>query len=144
MVANFGSVTKDKKHTGKTITGNVSKNISFVMPYNIESPKISLTYFGDIVNKNYVTIVLGGRTYYYYIIEKIIDKHDLILQLELDYLHTFKNEILASTAHITRSNNGNKFIRDGLATQLEKPLYSYKSLGSVFTSGLTYIMIKGK
>lgn len=144
MLVSFGNVTKNKYHTSKEVLENIPKNISFLYPYTLDKPKIIVNYDTTILNKNYVTLVLNNKTYYYYIVQKTIDKHDLILQLEMDYLHTYKNEILQCNALISRCSNGNKFIKDNLAVQLQKPIYEYKNLGSVFNSGITYIMIKGK
>lgn len=111
MIVKFAKVKEDKTHFNKNYENVTPKNVTFLMPYNIVTPKISLTFASELLDMNYCGVTMNNKTYYYYIVDKTIDKHDLILQLDLDRLATYKSEILNCKGHITRSNNGNRFIK---------------------------------
>lgn len=143
MIVNFANCDYSNKHTTKSINTIDSIDCIIIEPFNIETPQIKVNR-NNKLQFNYCYFTINGKTYYYYIVDRTINKNDIILTLQEDYLHTWETDILSSIAHITRSNQGNLYLVDNLAKKLENPKVIYKNLGTGLTSGISYIMIKGK
>lgn len=119
-----------------TITGLLTSNCDVI------NPVIKVDYNTNYYNMNYVYIPDFKR--YYYITDIEVVNDTMLLKLHVDVLMSFRNDIKTSTAFITRSNLGSKYIKDNLATKLEDTKVIYRNLGTGLTAGVSYIMIKGK
>lgn len=144
MNVTLGKVTKDKRHFNKSVSSQVVKSCTMIEPFNLREPTIIINYDESILNYNYALITLGGKTYHYYIMNKAINKHNITLNLHLDPLPTYASEIKSSVCHITRSNIGNKLIVDPMAKRLEGNNNVFRVMGTGLSSGVTFVMIKGK
>lgn len=140
----LSQVTKDKTHFNKSMNNQITKICTLIEPYNLREPRIILTYDPTILTYNYASITIGTKTYHYYIMDKTIEKHNCILDLHIDSLHTYANEIKSSPCHITRSSVGSKMIVDDMAKRLEGSTVITRNLGTGLTGSTSYIMIKGK
>lgn len=139
----LGNVKEDKFHFRKTITNEITVECSIIEPFDLENPQITLTSHGK-GNYNYCYFSFGGQIRYYYIVKKIVSKHNIIFELELDYFKTFANEILSSVAHITRSNRGDLYLTDNLAKVRTQKQVVFRNLGGTLGGRVSYIMVKGK
>lgn len=119
----------------KTIVGNIQNDI------DIDNPVFNISLENNVVDYNYCYIEAFNR--YYYITKIEIVNKMLRVYMHIDVLMSFKNDILNSKAHITRSNRGNLFLKDSMAYTTAKPVIQFKNLGTCFTSQASYIMVKG-
>lgn len=119
-----------------SITGHLTEGC------NILQPSILIENREDIVNYNYMYIPAFKR--YYFITDLIYSHKNITISGAVDVLKTYATDIRNSKGFITRSNLGSKYLVDGLAKKLEDTKVVYKNLGSGFTSGVSYILIKGK
>lgn len=143
MQVTLCNCSKNKFHFSKTFTNETNVECSIIEPFNIENPQITLTSHGK-GNYNYCYFDYLGKVRYYYIVEKVISKHNIILTLELDYLKTFASEILTSKAHIIRSNRGDVYLTDNLAKVRTQKQVVFRNLGTGLGAHVSYVMIKGK
>lgn len=141
MVINLYNTNESKFHINKQLEFVRAVNCAPIEPYDIETPQIRINKTDTIFN--YVGITLGGIDRYYYVVGKSINGKDIILTLKEDYLYTFREPILNSVAHITRSRYGNRYLKDSLAYSTEKPIIQARNLGTCFTKGAYYVMVKG-
>lgn len=136
------SMTDDSRKISKALgTGVTVSNVQPLAPCSLMSPSIKLTYNVSYMAHNYCYIAdFGG---YYYINNKTLDNGFLILSLTRDVLMSNKSAILSSKATITRCARGDDFMVDNMAIQKDEIRTYTKHLGNAFTSGNTYVLIKG-
>lgn len=135
-------VTKsDKKVLNKSLDNELSIDGGLTNECSIINPTIKLGFNADILSKNYVYVPDFGR--YYFITDTVIDGKTILLTLHVDVLMSFKNDIKQSTAHITRSNKGSKYIPDSMIKKLPKFTYNTYKLGGGFTQQNNYILVVG-
>lgn len=141
MLISLYNVNESKYHINKIPLLVKNVNCNMLEPFDIESPTVSINNTTEAFN--YVSIQFNDRVRFYYINKRTIEKHNIILSLTEDYLATFRTEILNSYAHISRSNKGNRYIKDNLCVQTNKTVYQARKIGKLANSGDFYVMIKG-
>jgi len=133
------NVIKKTLPTAETITGLMYEQTDVLKPIvKIASSKV--------FDFNYVFIVELNR--YYYVNDiRISDNGTYIVYLEIDVLMTYQKEILQAKAHVTQSENANKFLSNrstvyDVRPTMEKTVFEK----DLFNADGTIIMItvKGK
>lgn len=116
MTVKFYSVTDDPKKIGKTL-GTVKKTVSNIKPFDpvaIHDPVLVLNYDSTYYGVNYASVEDGGKTWYYFVDEPVVDTAQRAsIQLNLDLLMTNKAEILNLDVIVERSSsNFNAYMYD--------------------------------
>lgn len=124
----------------KTFTDAKTKQCTLLEPTSTKSPVIKLEI--DSTLKGYTHAVLWGDTYilrddFQY------EKGFMYINCVRSAIDTYWNTVKNCQARITRSQAGDPYIIDGLATQKEGDIVSCRKIGTAFTSGCTYVFIKG-
>lgn len=133
--------TQDKDHLSKSYGNELLIEGTLREACNIVDPVIEFKYDPDILTKNYAYIADFGR--FYYLGAPTVTGKTIRVKMHCDALMSHKAGILASPAHVVRSQGGDRFIKDSRATQTERIQWSAQDLGQAFTPGSAYILIKG-
>ena len=134
----FGTVI-DLKKLNKPFTTVTTKNAEFVATNEAGDPVYKLQYDATLDNVNYAQI---GSNYYF--MERPTHTNGFTyVTLHRDPLKTFAPYILNSVATVTRCNKGDRYIVDNRATKTERIAMQYRTLGTPFHSGASYIIVKG-
>jgi len=136
------NVTDDNRKINKSLgVGLTVQNVKPLQPCSVINPTLKLAHNATYMAYNYCYIQdFGG---YYYINSKTLDNGFLMLGLTKDVLMSYKSDILGSSGRVVRCASGDPFLPDNMATQRDGVTVVSKHLGNAFTSGNTYIMIKG-
>jgi hypothetical protein len=124
-----------KLSSGHTISGHLVNNSDVV------NPTIQIALNTDYFTMNYVHIPSFGR--FYFITDMEIDNKCITLKLHCDVVSSFASDIKNSTAHVTRSLRGNRFIKDPLVTTTSKINWQCRKLGSGLPLHNTYVLQVG-
>ena len=118
--------TKDSNNViNKTKTDLISYNIKFKDVADIQNPTIILRSETPIKN-NYAYIPDFDR--YYFIDSISIQPNNIYhLNLTVDVLESFKDDILNSMGSITRKENSNKYYDNDYMNEIRKEHIIYKS-----------------
>lgn len=118
--------TKDSNNViNKTKTDLISYNIKFKDVADIQNPTIILRSETPIKN-NYACIPDFDR--YYFIDSISIQPNNIYhLNLTVDVLESFKEDILNSMGSITRKENSNKYYDNDYMNEIRKEHIIYKS-----------------
>ncbi len=110
-------------------------------PTNIETPIITIETSSGVLDKNYAYIPDFGR--YYFITDKQVITTNLVkLNLQVDVLMSFQNEILNTPCLIERSAEYyNKYITDNQQTAFNYPMILTKAFSSSFDSAKFYLTV---
>lgn len=137
----FYNNLSEKNRLNKSIVEPVEVIGELTEGCNILNPSIKFDKISQLFTKNYCYIPAFNR---YYFVEDIeVNNKNIIISLHVDVLMSFRQDISNSSALITRSNYGNKYLKDSLAVSTNKPIIQYRNLGTCFTSGAHYVMVKG-
>ena len=71
------------------------------------------------------------------------DRGFVYVRLVRSALDTWWSSVRNCYGHVTRCKSGDAYIIDGLATQRSGDIISCQKIGRAFTSGVTYVFIKG-
>ena len=142
MVVKFYKCSQSEEHANKVLTNEKSFNdCKLIQPTNILHPIIKLSHNADNVFYNYCYIPDFGR-YYFMKLDSIENGIDYF-RCDVDTLKSWYNDITNSNATITRCATGDDFITDNRAIQKDEIQISCKKIGTAFTSGNTFILVKG-
>lgn len=122
-------------------TNTITKDCDLLEPTSTKTPIIKLAK--DITIIGYTHAIIWGDVYE---LENDInyDKGFMYIRCRRSALDTWWNTVKNSNAHITRSSDsGDRFMVDNLAVQTKRISWSCIDLGSAFTSGSAYILVKG-
>lgn len=111
-------------------------------------PHVRVTFADDTAptafTYNYCSLVLGGKTYPYFIDVnniKSVGKGVWDVPMRLDLLELYKNDILASPAIIERSSsNYNMYLRDDMYSAYGYPLIGCKEFPNGFVDSYSYLL----
>lgn len=94
---------------GKDLTQTAQMQGVFVKPFDVVTPVLMIRTNGATPTANYCKIEQLNR---FYFINKITIQSNtsFTLNLDLDVLETYKNELLAANGLITQSENGDKYL----------------------------------
>lgn len=131
----------EKNQITKVLTDEVNLSGGLVESTDIINPSLKLGANTNYFNYNYCYIPMFGR--YYYINDIEVNNKCVILHLHCDVLMSHKNDILGSTAHVTRSRNGSKYIKDPLVTTLNKVTWQSRKVGGSVPLANSYVLQVG-
>lgn len=116
---------KNISQSGSDITGTLREDCSII------NPVIAIEGLNDL-NVNYAYITEFGRYYY---INNIVCKGELFeLQMHVDVLMTYKDEIRSNQAVISRQQNAyNLYLQDGVFKTMANPHIQIKQFPAGFT-----------
>lgn len=145
MTITFYKSNNDPREIPKTYTGAVSKSCEVIEPFDLESPQIKVAYDTSLFGYSYAKITLGGNEYVYNVDPNITMNHGIMyINMFMSYIDTYTSEVLASQGHITRSGSSmEKWLVDELATQYEDDKIQCQKIGTGFTSGNSFVWVKG-
>lgn len=141
MVVKFYKTTTPIEHANKTLSNEKSITCQTVQPCDILRPTLKLTHDASNVQYNYCYIADFGR--YYSMKLKSIENNFDYFECNVDVMKTWYNDICASQGTFERCMNGDEYLPDALATQYDDTQVITKHLANAFTSGNTYVLIKG-
>ena len=146
LTVTFHKCNNDPREIPKTwANGDIVKTCEVIEPFNIETPVLKLTHTTQLYGYAFASITLGSRTYIYAVDPNYRNEHGIMyITLNMSYIDTYTSEILSSQAHITRCGDSDEtMIEDSMATTYSDDIITCIPLGSAFTSGHSYIWVKG-
>lgn len=156
MIVNFFSCPQDKKYINKTLTRIIATpNSGYILYKSADLRFISFRYKAStrqtrqsiINNAQFVTIAPIVGTYA--ITNITLENEDYILiECEKDLIETYKNMILAATATVTQSENGNKYLNNvstnyDIRPKFKKLNFSENTAFSNIENNIVLITTKG-
>lgn len=141
----FCKSNNDPREIPKSFSGDVVKTCELIEPFNLENPRLKLTLDTTLYGYSYAKLTLGSHNYIYTVNPNYTMQNGLMyISLEMSYIDTYSTEVLNAKAHITRSGSSQeKMIVDEMATQYADDKIQCVNLGHAFTSGKTFIWVKG-
>lgn len=145
MTVTFYKCSNDPRQIPKSFTGDLSKSCEVIEPFNIENPTLKLNYDTSLIGYSMAKIHLGSRTYVYNVNPNYTVRNGIMfVVLNMSYIDTYASEVLNSQGRITRSGSSTeKYLQDDLCTQYMNDQLICKKIGRGFTSGSTFIWVKG-
>lgn len=140
MNVTFYQTRSEKNAISKSLTGLATKTGNLSNDCDVINPVINFDYDENLYSKNYARIPSFGR--YYFIDDIVVNNGMMEVHFHCDVLMTYAQDIASSTAHITRSSNGNKYIADSMVTPTSKTAWQFRSLGTCLQAECNYILIK--
>jgi hypothetical protein len=141
MQITFYKTKTPTDYTDKVLTDARGLNITprdVVDPYAFNIP---VKYAGHWLGYNYAVCAGWGIKYF---VDPVLEGDTVILKLTCDSLATFKNDILASTAHVVRStSNGDAYIADPMVTTKPVTRLVTRKVGAGWGVGDYYILTIG-
>lgn len=125
MVIKLYKITDTNNTINKTLTNETEYTIKFKGVADIKKPVVLLTS-ETFLNFNYAYIPDFERFYFINNIE-INPNKIYTLNLSVDVLESFKNDILASKGMITKQTNINSYYNDSYESEIKKQVDIYKS-----------------
>lgn len=140
MIVKFYKTSNAPNEYPKTFTNELEKNCTLLEPTSTKTPTLKLEIDNNL--KGYTHAVIFGDKY---ILRDdfTYDKGFMYIQCVRSALDTYWDIVKNCGAHITRCQNGDAYIIDDLATQRENDSITCIDLGNIYTSGHSYIWIKG-
>lgn len=110
----------------KTLTNSTDFEVKLKDSTSISKPTLLLNTSLDLSVYNYCYIPKFKR--YYFLTDIIIQRQNLfIINLDIDVLESYKNDILNSTAYISQTVNSNPYYNRDYETEIRKKCTIYKS-----------------
>ena len=138
--------TSSERHRlNKVLTNGISKNNVHILDgTSITDPVVVIGYDVTLLTHSYAYISDFGRYYFITNID-VLPGQEMRLSLHVDVLMTYKDQIKACKARITRSqSNFDKYISDSMIINKAQSKITQRKLGAGFTSANKYyIMIGG-
>lgn len=138
----YKTVTESNRLTkvltdSKTINGNLQSECSLL------NPSITLGFDSSIISTHYNYAYISDFDRYYYVNTPIVNGKTITLNMSVDVLMTYANDIKNSTGRIVRSNKGSKYLNDNLTVPTSEKDLSIRKIGNGFTAKDTYIIELG-
>lgn len=125
MVIKLYKTTDTNNTINKTLSNETEYTIKFKGVADIKNPVVLLTS-ETFLNFNYAYIPDFERFYFINNIE-INPNKIYTLNLSVDVLESFKNDILSSKGMITKQTNINNYYNDSYESEIKKQVDIYKS-----------------
>lgn len=110
----------------KNLTNSTDFEVKLKDTTSISNPTILLNTSLDLSNYNYCFIPKFKR--YYFLTDITIQRQNLfIINLDIDVLESYKNDILNSVAYISQTIDSNPYYNRDYETEIRKQCSIYKS-----------------
>lgn len=138
MICTFYNTNDNINKINKTLTGSEQTTCDIINMTNIINPSIIVD--SRYINKNYVYI--NDLSRYYFVKNITISNNMIIMQLEIDTLYTYRNEILNSTQYISRCEDYHfTETKDNLLQVTERKVITTKKVSdNIINRTLKYIL----
>lgn len=137
--------TSSERHRlSKVLTNSVSKtNCHILDGTSITDPVVVIGYDASLLSHSYAYISDFGRYYFITNIE-VLPGQEMRLSLHVDVLMTYKDQIKACNARVTRSqSNYDPMISDNLIINKVNTNITQRKIGSGFTRTNQYYVLIG-
>ncbi len=108
MLCKLYKTTSPKNSINKVLTDEITKELNLKDEVDILNPTFNLLIFDGIFNYNYAYVPSFHR-YYFINGTTILTRTIAQLELKVDVLESWKQDILQATAHITKKSNANLY-----------------------------------
>ena len=144
MQVQIYKTSSERHRLSKSLTNQINKTCHILDGTSITDPVIVIGYDASILQHSYAYIPDFSRYYFINNIE-VLPGQELRLSLHVDVLMTYKDQIKACKARITRSqSNFDKYIPDSMIINKAQSKIIQRKLGAGFISANKYyIMIGG-
>ena len=144
MQVQIYKTSSERHRLSKSLTNQINKTCNILDGTSITDPVIVIGYDVAILQHTYAYITDFGR-YYFITNMEVLPGQEIRLSLHVDVLMTYKDQIKACKARITRSqSNFDKYIPDSMIINKAQSKITQRKLGAGFTSANKYyIMIGG-
>lgn len=137
--------TSSERHRlSKVLTNGISKNKCHILDgTSITDPVVVIGYDASLLSHSYAYISDFGRYYFITNIE-VLPGQEMRLHLHVDVLMTYKDQIKACNARVTRSqSNYDPMISDNLIINKVNTNITQRKIGSGFTRANQYYVLIG-
>lgn len=128
----------EKNRLTKVLTNKLELTGHLKDDCNMTDPVITFNLDNNILVYNYAYIPAFQR--YYFINDVDIINKTMQLTFHVDVLMSYKDDILGSTATITRGNSGNDYIPDNLILQKKKIKRQCQKIGNSFVKDVKFVI----
>lgn len=138
MICTFYSVNDDKRKINKTLTNSHQATCDIINSTTIINPIIVVD--SQYINYNYVYINDLNR--YYFVDNITISNNMIVMQLNVDVLYTYRNEIKSMPVHIVRCGDYKLTdIYDSEIQMTSKTIQeSHKISDSIITNNVNFLL----
>ena len=142
MQLDFYTTTSEKNRLTKSLSGLQTMSGHLVEMCDVVNPTIKVGFASSLLTKNYVYIPAFGR--YYFINSMQIENQEIVMNLHVDVLMTYAQQIKNSNAHIIRSaSNYDEFIIDEMIINKANTRTYQRKIGAGFTKADKYLVLIG-
>ena len=124
----------------KSFGTGVTVDCDLLEPTSTKSPVLKMTQANAPIGKTHAGL-WGAK--YVVLNDFKYDRGFVYVRLVRSALDTWWSTVASCNCHITRCKNGEKYLIDNMATQLEGDKIGVKKVGTAFTKGCQYVFIKG-
>lgn len=142
MQLDFYTTSSEKNRLVKNLSALQTMTGHLVEMCDVVNPTIKVGFTSSLLTKNYVYIPAFER--YYFINSMQIENKEIIVNLHVDVLMTYAQQIKNSNAHIIRSaSNYDEFIIDEMIINKANTRTYQRKLGAGFTKADKYLVLIG-
>ena len=143
MQVQIYKTSSERHRLSKSLTNQINKTCHILDGTSITDPVIVIGYDASILSHSYAYITDFGR-YYFITNMEVLPGQEIRLSLHVDVLMTYKDQIKACKARITRSqSNFDKYIPDSMIINKAQSKITQRKLGSSFTRENQYYVLIG-
>ena len=143
MQVQIYKTSSERHRLSKSLTNQVGKTCHILDGTSITDPVIVIGYDVAILQHTYAYISDFGR-YYFITNMEVLPGQEIRLSLHVDVLMTYKDQIKACNARVTRSqSNYDPMISDNLIINKVNTNITQRKIGSGFTRANQYYVLIG-
>lgn len=143
MQVQIYKTSSERHRLSKSLTNQINKTCHILDGTSITDPVIVIGYDASILSHSYAYITDFGR-YYFITNMEVLPGQEIRLSLHVDVLMTYKDQIKACNARVTRSqSNYDPMISDNLIINKVNTNITQRKIGSGFTRANQYYVLIG-
>ena len=143
MQVQIYKTSSERHRLSKSLTNQINKTCHILDGTSITDPVIVIGYDSSILQHTYAYITDFGR-YYFITNMEVLPGQEIRLSLHVDVLMTYKDQIKACNARVTRSqSNYDPMISDNLIINKVNTNITQRKIGSGFTRANQYYVLIG-
>ena len=143
MQVQIYKTSSERHRLSKSLTNQINKTCHILDGTSITDPVIVIGYDSSILQHTYAYITDFGR-YYFITNMEVLPGQEIRLSLHIDVLMTYKDQIKACNARVTRSqSNYDPMISDNLIINKVNTNITQRKIGSGFTRANQYYVLIG-
>lgn len=143
MQVQIYKTSSERHRLSKSLSNQINKTCHILDGTSITDPVIVIGYDASILSHSYAYITDFGR-YYFITNMEVLPGQEIRLSLHVDVLMTYKDQIKACNARVTRSqSNYDPMISDNLIINKVNTNITQRKIGSGFTRANQYYVLIG-